>query len=211
MINKLKEASSLDVISRYLSRTKVLRKILDVLLICLIMLVFGYATGKLKLPVIELKPHTVEASLDRTREVQKVLDVFQSSNKHSFVGHFIYHNGQSSLNGSFAFIKYSLMEYSRDYGVLVNPMRWKDLPIQMDIQMSLKLQHNGCYFKLITYEDSQFVEYRELGTTQIVACPIFDRNNNLASFVLVGSRSLIDIEQVKVLSKEVSALQRYTK
>lgn len=209
MLNKVKEVTGLDVISKYLARTKWWRKILDVLLVCLIMIVYGYSTGKIALPAFSIKPHTVEDSLERTRHAQKILDTYQITTKHSFVGHFIFHNGQSSLNGSFAFIKYSLMEHSRNYGVAVNVLRWKDIPIQVNIDMVLTLKSNKCYKKDITLDDVQYMDYQDLVTNHIIACPIFDRNNRLASFVLVGSTKEIDEQSVIILSKEVSALQTY--
>ena len=209
MLEKAKTFTGYQWVANYLAKTSIKRKIVDTLLLCLILIVWGYASGKITTPLINIKPHTVEASLDKVRQVQKVLDVYQVTNQYSFVGHYIFHNGQASLNGSFSFIKYSLMEYSSNYGVRVNPMEWKDVPIQMSIPMITAFQERKCYTKVVGYDDVQLIHYREMNVDEIITCPIFDRKGNLASFVMVGANrnKLVDQSAVELLAKEVSVLQ----
>ena len=57
MLEKAKTFTGYQWVANYLAKTSIKRKIVDTLLLCLILIVWGYASGKITTPLINIKPH----------------------------------------------------------------------------------------------------------------------------------------------------------
>lgn len=213
MIPKLKAITGYNYIAEYITNVNWYRKLFDAILIASLFACYGVATGHIKLPenFFALPSHTVEGSLIVSKEVQKVLDVYQYNHDYTFVGNFIFHDGQSSLIESMPFMKFDLFEYSTRYNVYVNPKSFKDIPIQSALRLvSALAMDKTCYSSTPNPDNPLYVDYRRMGVTTYTACPYFNnKNGRLIAFIMVGTDGTkpIDVSTVKQIAQRVSDLQ----
>lgn len=197
MLNKLSKFTGWGYLVRYAKTTSIFRKLVDVLLVCILLFVYGVATGKVD-PSKYIHHHTVERSYVQSEKVQQVLKNAQYQNQYSFIGHFRFHNGVSSLNGSYSFTKFSLTEYAAKPYITPNVLEWKDLPMALDFYMMATLYRGECYSKNIGYDDPMHNQYMKMNVDSIVACPVYDSRGKLSGILMAGVNSPNKIEKAVV-------------
>lgn len=205
MLSKISKLTGWEALVRYAKTTSVFRKIIDVLLLCLLLIAYGIATGHVDLSKY-ISHHTVERSYVQSDKVQQVLRKTQYENQYSFIGHFRFHNGVSSLNGSYSFTKFSLTEYISKPYITVNVMEWKDLPMALDFYMMAALYSGECYSKNIGYNDPLYNQYMRMNVDSIVACPVYDSKGKLSGILMAGTNSHNKVEK-SVIASTVKSLE----
>lgn len=198
MRDKLKSVSGYDAVTKYLTNTKWFRKMFDVILVCMILLVYGFATGKIN-PSHFYNPasHTVEHTFKQSTEIQKILDGEQYKNEYRFVGSYKFHNGTQGLDG-FNFMKWSLTEYSTEIGVQVDPMELQNIPIVVNMPMVSALVEDKCYMSVPNPKSPTYYISKRMGIHAYTSCPIFSRQRQLVGFILVATDQTIAPDQTKV-------------
>lgn len=160
---------------------------------------YGIAIGTLDVTKFINHHHTVERSFVQSEKVHNLLKKTQYENQYSFIGHYRFHNGVSSLNGEYSFTKFSLTEYVSKPYITVNPIAWKDLPISINFSMMATLYNGECYTQIISYNDPMYNQFLRLNTDYIVACPVYDSKHKLSGIVIAGinAPNTIDSNQIK--------------
>lgn len=179
-----------ESIKSYLFKTPWYRKILDTFLICLVLLFWGIASGKVSLETKFYNPstHTIEHTLQQSSQVQKVIDGEQYKNDYRFIGSFKFHNGTVSLDG-YNFMKYTLTEYSSQMGTLVDSQLLQNVPIVMNNKMIRTLADGKCYTGYPDKTESSFLVYEQMEVTSYTACPVYSLQKHLSGFILVAVRN----------------------
>lgn len=206
-MNKLSKLTGWESLVRYTKTTSIFRKIVDVLLVCLLLVVYGIAMGHIDITKFKMH-HTVEHSYVQSERVQSVLKKAQYEHQYSFIGHFRFHNGVSSLNGAYSFTKFSLTEYASKPYITVNVLEWKDLPMSLDFTMMAALYRGDCYMNIVGYDDPLYNQYIRMNTDLIAACPVYDTRNKLSGIVIAGANSpnKIDINTFRLTVKTLEGM-----
>lgn len=217
MLDKLAKmpGSALDAIIKYFKTTKPLRKVLDVTLLCILMIVFGMATGKLPIPPIphyNAPNHTVENTLRQSTEVQKVLDVSQNKYNLHYIGYYRYHNGLQGLDG-FNFMKWSLTEYSTALGVRVEPLNEQAIPVLANPTMVGAHVDGKCYQGVPNANLPLYAASIRMGVQSYTSCPVYSRQKKLAGFVYVASNTPTppSVDIVQNIANEISIYRKDAK
>lgn len=194
LIKESKMRKVLDPIVQYFQNTKLIKKLEDAAIICLLMLIWGIATGHIKLPVFNR--HSVLTSYNTSASVQSALNKhFSKDDKNTFAARFLFHNGVESINGSFKFIKFSMLEsVSMEY-LNINPTEWKDIPYSVDLNMIDTLLKGKCYFAIIQHNYPLYTHFNKLNTRSIGACPLFDNKGHLEGFVMIGRSDVYKVDE----------------
>ena len=205
MLERFKNGGVFSVISHYFNKTPFFKKLGDALLIVLILFAYGVATGHVKLPATH---HSVKASFDTSRQIQKILDVHQNKTNIVFAGHFNFHNGTQGLS-SFNFMKYSLTEYSARLGVHVDAEALQNIPIVVNMPMVAALVDDKCFTSFPNPASPKYIIALEMGIKSYTACPVNDKRHNLVGFVVFGNDTLTPPAETSVqeTAKEVQLFQ----
>lgn len=180
--------TTLGIVKSYLTETKWHRKLLDALLICVIILMWGVANGNVNISKL-YNPfdHTVESTLIQSSAIQKIIDGEQYKNDFRFIGSFKFHNGTVSLDG-YNFMKYSLTEYSTQIGTMVDTPKLQNVPIVMNNRMIRTLAEGVCYSDVPDPNNSLYSTFELMEITQYISCPIYSTKDHLAGFIMIGVR-----------------------
>lgn len=198
----------MGVITNYLLHTKWYRRVADAILICFICLVYGVVKGTITLPTPSHQS-TVERAHIQSEEVRNILHDVQDRYKPSITANVLFHNGLRSLDGTFSFIKFSLSEYVSKPFITVNPIDFKDVPYSIHLDMISSFMKNECYTTRIGTSHPFYHQYSKINTKYIVACPLYNRQESLNSFILLGSdvSPTYDINELKLYAREIEKLQ----
>lgn len=195
-----------DPIAQYFQTTKFTKKLQDALLVIFILLFWGMATGRIPVPDFA-SAHTVEASFSKSTKVQELLKQELQSDD-MFIARFVFHNGVSSLNGTFSFIKYTMVESESAPYIVVNPTEWSQLPYSLDLNMIGELLKGNCYSSKIGLTHLLHGKYTRLNTNHVTMCPIFDPQNRLYGFVAVGTNSTpATFDRVREITARIQGLK----
>lgn len=217
MLDKLAKmpGTALDTVTRYLNTTKPFRKILDVILACILMIIYAVATGKIPLPSLphyNAPTHTVENTLRQSTEVQKVLDIAQNKHNLYYVGYYRYHNGLQGLDG-FNFMKWSLTEYSTALGVRVEPLNEQAIPVLANPTMVGAHVDGKCYQGVPNSNLPLYANMIRMGTLSYTSCPVYSRQKQLAGFVYVASNTQTPppVDIVQTIANDISIYRKEPK
>lgn len=195
-------------ISNYLLHAPWYRRIIDVALICLIIILYGVVTNNITFNV-HPQHSTLERAHIQSEEVRNVLQEVQYKYNPSITANFVYHNGIKSLDGTFSFIKFSLAESVSKHYITVNPIAFRDVPYSIHLNMISSFMNGECYSTRIGQSHPFYYEYARVNTNYITTCPIYSKHGNLNSFILVGTDTDIDIphNDLKEFAKRLEKLQ----
>lgn len=186
MLKELKTVTGFQAVSNYFVKSKWYRKAFDAILVCLIMIVWGFSQGHIKIESFNVpSTHTVEHTFKQSNEIQKILDGEQYKNQYNFVGSFKFHNGTQGLDG-FNFMKWSLTEYSSGIGISVDPLEMQNIPIVINMPMVSALVEGKCYSSVTIPKTPLYITALRMNVQSYTACPIVSRQNQLIGYILVG-------------------------
>lgn len=206
MLERFKDSGPYGAVTNYFKNTKFIKKLGDCLLVVLVIMAYGVASGHIKLPQAH---HTVRSSFNQSRQIQKELDIAQDKHQLNFVGNYKFHNGTQGLDG-FNFMKYSLTEYSAKLGITVDTESLQSVPIVADMQLVAALVDDKCYSTTPTPGNIKYTTNIQMGIKSYTACPVNDSKHNLVGFVQFGSDSITppDVAVVKEAALAVQLFQR---
>jgi hypothetical protein len=206
MLERFKDSGPYAAVSTYFSNTKFFKKLGDTLLVMLILLTYGVAAGHIKLPT---PAHTVRASFNQSRQIQKELDIAQDKAQANFVGNFKFHNGTQGLDG-FNFMKYSLTGFSAKLGISVDAEAMQSIPIVVNMPLVAALVDDKCYSAFPNPTSPKYTLALQMGIKSYTACPVNDNKHNLVGFVIFGSGDITPPTEVAVkeAAKAVQLFQR---
>lgn len=218
MLSKIKALPALATIVSYLQSTSSIRKVGDFAFVAIILSLIGIVTGKLPIPYqwplvdsvwyvgittlliitylisnkyIEIKlpkKHTVEDTCKVSEEVSRILTGEQYAHGFNFIGHFRFHNGVSGIN-EFHFMKFSLTEYANAISVNVDPMKFQNLPIIINMKLVSSLIDGRGFAGQVSQNSTMYLQLARMGVKYYSAYPVKSKQGLLCGFVYVGSNS----------------------
>lgn len=219
MLSKIKALPALATIVSYLQSTSSSRKVGDFAFVAILLSLIGIVTGKLPIPYqwplidsvwyvgiasflvliylisnkyIEIKlpkKHTVEDTCKVSEEVSRILSGEQYAHGFNFIGHFRFHNGMSGVDGIFNFMKFSLTEYANAISVNVDPMRFQNLPIIINMKLVSSLIDGRGFAGQVSQNSTMYLQLARMGVKSYSAYPVKSKQGLLCGFVYVGSNS----------------------